>query len=107
MFETALICLNTRKYCFFRILSHAHRFALYNEHILCYTYTKKRMCNIIQLSAQILSRVYNFQLLSEEVKSNIITELYLQNEMNCEKCVTQIKTKKKRISFVKIIERAF
>lgn len=52
------------------------------------------MCNIIQLSVQILSRVYNLQLFNEEVKSTLITVLYLQNEMNCEKCVTQIKTKK-------------
>lgn len=51
------------------------------------------MCNIIQLSTQILSCVYNLQLFSEEVKSTLITVLYRQNEMNCEKCVTQIKTK--------------
>lgn len=71
------------------------------------------MCNIIQLSAQILSRVYNLQLLSEEVKSTLITVLYLQNEMNCEKCVTQIKTKKEtkfcenNRTTIKIIKKAF
>lgn len=94
VFETALIFLYTGIYCIFRILSHARRFALYNEYILCYTYTKKRICNIIQLFAQILSRFYNLQLFSEQVKSTLITVLYRQNEMNCEKCVTEIKTKK-------------